>query len=160
MIYIPLPDQGARKNIFKATLRKSPIAQNVDFGFLAGVCDKFSGADITELCQRAAKSAIRDSIMADEEYKRMNAGKEDVEMENMVDAVPTINRKHFEDAYGNARCSVSQADLHKFDEFRKKMDPSYAKASSGGADDGFHIKWPEYQESQFNNAGDDDDLYS
>jgi len=134
----------------------------VDFGFLAGVCDKFSGADLTELCQRACKSAIRDSIMAQEEFKRMNAGKEDVDMEEMVDPVPYITRKHFEEAYGNARCSVSQADLFKFDEFRKKMDPSYAAASSSSKadDDGFHIKWPEYQESQFNNAADDDDLYS
>jgi SpoVK/Ycf46/Vps4 family AAA+-type ATPase len=34
----------------------------------------FSGADITELCQRSAKAAIRDSIQADEDYKRLHAG--------------------------------------------------------------------------------------
>lgn len=50
LIYIPLPDKGARKNIFKATLRKSPVAPNVNFDFLAELTDRFSGADITELC--------------------------------------------------------------------------------------------------------------
>ena len=80
LIYIPLPDKGARKNIFKASLRKSPIAPNVSFDFTAELTEGFSGADITELCQRAAKAAIRDSIAADEDFKRLNTGKEDVDM--------------------------------------------------------------------------------
>lgn len=125
LIYIPLPDKGARKNIFKASLRKSPIAPNVSFDYLAQVTEKFSGADITELCQRAAKAAIRDSIQAEEDYKRLNAPQngEDVDMSGMVDTVPMITRKHFEEAYGTARTSVSVHDLYKFEEFRKKMDP-------------------------------------
>ena len=45
--------------------------------------------------------------MAEEDFKRMNAGKEDVDMSEMVDAVPTVARKHFEEAFGVARCSVS-----------------------------------------------------
>merc|ERR1719503_226553 len=52
LIYIPLPDKGARKDCFKAALRKSPIAPNVAFDFLADQTDGFSGADITELGQR------------------------------------------------------------------------------------------------------------
>ncbi len=35
LIYIPLPDKGARKNIFKAVLKKSPVAPNVSFDFTA-----------------------------------------------------------------------------------------------------------------------------
>ena len=73
LIYIPLPDQGARKNIFKATLRKSPVADNVSFDFCAELTKDFSGADITELCQRAAKAAIRENIMADEDRRRLAA---------------------------------------------------------------------------------------
>jgi len=33
LIYIPLPDKASRKNIFKANLRKSPIADNVSLDF-------------------------------------------------------------------------------------------------------------------------------
>lgn len=107
LIYIPLPDFPSRKGIFKAVMRKSPVAPNISFDFLAEQTEGFSGADITELGQRAAKSAIRDSIMADEEFKRQNVGKEDVDMSEMVDPVPVIGRKHFEEAFSMARCSVS-----------------------------------------------------
>lgn len=53
LIYIPLPDEPSRLNIFKAVLNKTPIASNVSFKFLSELTDGFSGADITELCQRA-----------------------------------------------------------------------------------------------------------
>lgn len=62
LIYIPLPDDGSRLSILKATLRKSPIAPDVDLGFLAKSTKGFSGADLTEICQRACKLAIRESI--------------------------------------------------------------------------------------------------
>ena len=66
LIYIPLPDEASRINIIKAVLRKSPIAPNVDMKTLANLTQNFSGADITELCQRATKAAIRESIEAEE----------------------------------------------------------------------------------------------
>ena len=66
LIYIPLPDKPSRVNVLKAVLRKSPIAPNVNMEFLAELTDGFTGADITELCQRATKAAIRESIEAEE----------------------------------------------------------------------------------------------
>merc|ERR1719329_1513714 len=65
LIYIPLPDEGSRRQIFKAVLRKSPVAPDVDFDVLVAHTKGFSGADITEICQRAAKNAIRESIEKD-----------------------------------------------------------------------------------------------
>jgi len=158
LIYIPLPDKPSRKSVIKASLKKSPVAANVNFDFMAEQTEGFSGADLTELGGRAQRSAIRDSIMADEEFKRQNAGKEDVDMTEMVDPVPEITRKHFEEAFSMARCSVSQLDLARFEEFRKKMDPN-AQSKEGVNPTGPVINWPEYQDSQFNNAANDDDLY-
>merc|ERR1712046_450998 len=66
LIYIPLPDLPARQSILEATLRKSPIASNVPMSFIALKTEGFSGADLAELCQRAAKAAVRDAIAADE----------------------------------------------------------------------------------------------
>jgi transitional endoplasmic reticulum ATPase len=43
-------------------LRKSPIAKDVDIEEIAKATAKFSGADLTEICQRACKYAIRESI--------------------------------------------------------------------------------------------------
>merc|ERR1712072_405349 len=62
LIYIPMPDLPARESILKAVLRKSPVSSAVDLEVLAKFTNGFSGADITEICQRAAKYAIRESI--------------------------------------------------------------------------------------------------
>ncbi|KAF3611915.1 hypothetical protein DY000_02047543 [Brassica cretica] len=61
LIYIPLPDEDSRLNIFKACF-KSPIAKHVGINALAKYTHGFSGADITEICQRACKYAIRENI--------------------------------------------------------------------------------------------------
>ena len=63
LIYIPLPDQPSRLSILKANLRKTPIARDVDLNFVAQITDGFSGADLTEICQKAAKSAVRDVFL-------------------------------------------------------------------------------------------------
>ena len=60
LIYIPLPDHPSRLSILKANLRKTPLAKDVDLNFIANITDGFSGADLTEICQKAAKSAVRD----------------------------------------------------------------------------------------------------
>lgn len=66
LIYIPLPDKPSRSNVIKAVLRKSPVAPNISMDFLAELTEGFTGADLTELCQRATKAAIRESIEAEE----------------------------------------------------------------------------------------------
>jgi transitional endoplasmic reticulum ATPase len=65
LVYIPLPDYDSRLSIFCANLRKCPVAPDVDLEKLAKHTDGFSGADITEICQRAAKNAIREDIALD-----------------------------------------------------------------------------------------------
>ncbi len=42
----------------------------VDLGYLAKVAKGFSGADLTEICQRACKLAIRENIEADIKRER------------------------------------------------------------------------------------------
>jgi transitional endoplasmic reticulum ATPase len=62
LIYIPLPDEPSRLLILRACLKKSPVSAGVDLNFLAKSTHGFSGADLTEICQCAAKLAIRESI--------------------------------------------------------------------------------------------------
>jgi transitional endoplasmic reticulum ATPase len=79
-------------------------------------------------------------------------------MGDEVDPVPVINRSHFEEAFSAARRSVTISDLHKFEEFRKKFDPVYAK-KVGGSDNApdISLAWPEDASSQFAAQNDDDD---
>ena len=64
LIYIPLPDDGSRMAILKSNLRKSPVAKDVDLTYMAKMTRGFSGADLTEICQRACKLAIREKKMS------------------------------------------------------------------------------------------------
>ena len=50
-----MPDVESRKSILRAVLRKSPVSSSVDLDYLAEHTDKFTGADLTEIAQRAAK---------------------------------------------------------------------------------------------------------
>ncbi|KAL7493981.1 hypothetical protein ACHAWT_002786 [Skeletonema menzelii] len=123
LIYIPLPDYDSRVSIFKANLRKSPVADDITFELLADVTDGFSGADITEICQRAAKNAIRESIAAEiERQRRVEAGElTQAEADALPDPVPVITRAHFEDSMSKARRSVGEDVVAQYDEFSAKI---------------------------------------
>eukprot|EP01071_Lankesteria_metandrocarpae_P002032 Lankesteria_metandrocarpae@DN2036_c0_g1_i2.p2 len=151
LIYIPLPDLPARLSILQATLRKSPVAPNVPLQFIAQTTEGFSGADLAELCQRAAKAAIRDAIASDE----LRRGAEDMADDSFLNE---ITRKHFDEAFAGARRSVSVSDLAKYDNFRMKFDPLYKTQGGGGG--AFMISWPDEGAQLFENTEDDDDLYS
>lgn len=103
-------------------LKRSPVSPNVDLNFLSRNTHGFSGADLTEICQRAAKLAIRASIEADMRADRERKAKEaeagddvkpDIEDADMAaeveedDPVPEITIEHFEEAMRFARRSVS-----------------------------------------------------
>lgn len=92
--------------------------------------------------------------------KRQQAGNDDdVDMSEAPDAVPKIARHHFNEAFQQARKSVKVEELAKYDEYRRKMDPAYAKKADGQRV-GKKLNWPEMESSQFEQKVDDDDLYS
>jgi len=110
LVYIPMPDEPSsvvyaffpcvrhtrpllwtacrRLSILKAALRKTPVAPNVDLAYIARQTKGFSGADLTGICQRAVKAAIRDAI-AEEERRRQTTGEAVMETED-VDPVPEV----------------------------------------------------------------------
>eukprot|EP00521_Asterionellopsis_glacialis_P006060 CAMPEP_0195281508 /NCGR_PEP_ID=MMETSP0707-20130614/785_1 /TAXON_ID=33640 /ORGANISM="Asterionellopsis glacialis, Strain CCMP134" /LENGTH=907 /DNA_ID=CAMNT_0040340401 /DNA_START=18 /DNA_END=2741 /DNA_ORIENTATION=- len=136
LIYIPLPDKESRVSIFKASLRKSPIAEDITFQQLADVTEGFSGADITEICQRAAKNAIRESIAAEiERQRRVEAGElTQAEADALPDPIPCITRAHFEDSMSKARRSVTPDVVAQYDEFSAKIKQQWSTEEDG--DDG------------------------
>merc|ERR1711959_89665 len=123
LIYIPMPDVESRKSILRAVLRKSPVAPDVDLDYIAEKTDKYSGADLTEICQRAAKLAIRENIERDIERERQmaEAGEDDMADVDQEDLVPEITRSHFEIAMRDARRSVSDQDLMKYGAFAQSL---------------------------------------
>lgn len=110
LVYIPLPDRKSRISIFKAKLNKTPISNDISIDEMASRLDGFSGADISEICQRAAKFAIREDI----EFHIKNPGSKD-------DPVPSLTAKHFEEAMKTARKSVTQQEIESFEAFARSM---------------------------------------
>ncbi|KAL5731215.1 AAA ATPase [Ranunculus cassubicifolius] len=101
LIYIPLPD--------------------VDLNALAKYTQGFSGADITEICQRACKYAIRENIEKDiEREKRRNENSDSME----EDEVSEMKAAHFEESMKYARRSVSDADILKYQRFAQTLQQS------------------------------------
>merc|ERR1711988_63468 len=135
LIYIPMPDYESRLSILHSLLRKSPVSKDVDLSYLAAQTDKFTGADLTEICQRAAKLAIREDIELDMERMRAKAemGDEMEEEEEEEDGgMPEILPRHFEEAVRNARRSVSDRDLAQYSSFAMTLQQSRANIGAGG----------------------------
>jgi transitional endoplasmic reticulum ATPase len=135
LIYIPLPDEASRMAILKATLRKSPIAPDVDLNVIARATAGFSGADLTEICQRAVKLAIRETIERDAARSaakaaaaeaRAKAGQmsDAAEEDELVADVAEITKAHFEEAMRFARRSVSDNDIRKYEMFAQSLQQS------------------------------------
>ena len=131
LIYIPLPDLKSRVAIFKAALRKAPLADGVNIEVLARSTHGFSGADITEICTAASKLAIREAILLEEErLKKVAAGELD-EDEGKADSKDLlITKTHFNFAMSKARRSVSEKDLTLFEEFAEKQKAGRGEAAT------------------------------
>jgi transitional endoplasmic reticulum ATPase len=173
LIYIPLPDEKSRHAVLQATLRKSPVSKDVDIRYLAQVTPGFSGADLTEICQRAAKLAIRESIEKEilREKERKAKGDSTMDTDTEDDPVPEIRRDHFEEAMRFARRSVSDNDIRRYEMFSQTLQQSRGLGTnfrfpsgqapglnpSGGNTSGSGSN----ADSQFNNNNNaDGDLYS
>ncbi|CAG0914015.1 unnamed protein product [Notodromas monacha] len=144
LIYIPLPDEKSRISVLKANLRKTPLAKDVDLNFIAKMSNGFSGADLTEICQRACKLAIRESIEAEirKEKERMQ-NPSAMEMEVEDDPVPEVTKHYFEEAMKFARRSVTDNDIRRYEMFAQTLQqsrgfgnfrfPDSASSQAGGA---------------------------
>ncbi|KAL0338462.1 UNVERIFIED_CONTAM: Cell division cycle protein 48 [Sesamum angustifolium] len=111
LIYIPLPDEESRLQIFKACLRKSPVSKDVDLRALLNT----HKVSVVLTLQKYANDIER------ERRRRENpeAMEEDVE-----DEVAEIKAAHFEESMKYARRSVSDADIRKYQAFAQTLQQS------------------------------------
>ena len=167
LIYVPLPDELGRYSILSAQLRKTPVSGDVDLKYIASKTHGFSGADLGFITQRAVKLAIKESISADiQRTKAAEATGEDVEMDGETeDPVPELTKRHFEEAMQQARRSVSDVEIRRYEAFAQQMknagpgaffkfpdggiDSAAANTNSGGGG----------AQETFGDAGNDDGLY-
>jgi transitional endoplasmic reticulum ATPase len=94
-----------------------------------------AGADITEICQRAAKTAISQSIDEDLERRRQVEAGTIKDVAEIPDKVTTITKAHFQLAMSGARRSVPDSVIRKYEDYVNSMKSSVKEATSFKFDD-------------------------
>merc|ERR1712242_544491 len=179
-ILTEMDGMGSKKNVFiigatnrpviidSAILRPGRLDHLI---YLAKITKGFSGADLTEICQRACKLAIRENIEAEikkEKERQAKAGKGMEVDDDDDDETAEVQKRHFEEAMRFARRSVSDQDIKKYEMFSQTLQQSRGfgqnfrfpdeMAAPGGSGSAGGQAPP--ASSNFADVGDDDDLYS
>ncbi|KAL6447263.1 hypothetical protein ACFW04_001487 [Cataglyphis niger] len=64
IIYIGLPDEETRREIFNIKLRNMPIADEVNIADLVSLTEGYTGAEIQAICHEAAMKALEEDLNA------------------------------------------------------------------------------------------------
>jgi transitional endoplasmic reticulum ATPase len=101
LLYIPLPNRDARREIFKIHLGKKPVAEDVDIEKLVDATEGYTGADIAAICNNAMMIAIKEYVAKckDEEEikKRVDELKiRPIHLEEAMKKVKPISKKELE----------------------------------------------------------------
>ena len=62
IVYVPLPDQSTRREIFKIKISQIPISDDVSIDELVNKSEKYSGAEIAAVCNEASFLALETDI--------------------------------------------------------------------------------------------------
>lgn len=95
LVFIPMPDEDARKKILNVNLQKMNTADDVDIDEIISRTQNFSGADINALCTEAGLFAVRENKLASE-----------------------IAMKHFVQAIKKVHPSMSDYEIKKWEKLR------------------------------------------
>lgn len=99
-IYAQLPDEASRLSILSVCTKRHRLSADVDLPLLARRIEGYSGSDLSEMCERSAKSALREAF----------------------DKVPTVvTRAHFEEAMRFARRSVCDDEVQIHERFSQYL---------------------------------------
>ncbi|KAA0148767.1 hypothetical protein FNF31_07324 [Cafeteria roenbergensis] len=136
LIFVPMPDPEARRSIFKAVLRKSIVARDVDVDAISDSCDGFTGSDIAGLCQMAIKISVRERLVRVMEvfHAAGGKGKKALKAAKAATADWAMNVNCFQRARAASKASVTRAQLQQYLDSKARFEASTGgAASSGGA---------------------------
>ncbi len=119
IIYMPLPDEAARKAIFKVHLKKLPVDQDLDFAKLAAKTKRYSGADIKNICTEATRLAAKEAVKSD--------------------VVVPVSMKHILSTIKKLKPSVSLSSIETYKKFR--MDYERRSEAQEKSPDAKGVRW-------------------
>ncbi len=107
-IYVPLPDEEARKIIFQINSKGIELDKNIDFKKLSSKTNEYTGSDIANICREAIMAPIRE-----------------LDSSNLIDdssvKARPVTQKDYLNALNNVKKSVSSSELTHFIEWDREF---------------------------------------
>jgi SpoVK/Ycf46/Vps4 family AAA+-type ATPase len=119
IIYMPLPDKEGRELIFKLHTKNFPLSDDVNFDKLAEKTERYSGADIQNICMEAARKVAK--------------------MASETNEVIPVSMQHFISVIETVKPSVSISDLQEYEKF--KLDFERRTAPQRERDKAERTRW-------------------
>ena len=117
-VYIPLPNEKGRLQLFNLNLKKIEVDKNINYDKLVKLTDGYSGADISNVCREASFMPMRRELLANK-GRKIEDLVNDQEFRAKIRAA--ISMPDFEKAIGNISKSVSAKDLEVYDKWTKEF---------------------------------------
>ncbi|KAJ1356703.1 hypothetical protein KIN20_014443 [Parelaphostrongylus tenuis] len=111
-IYIPLPDSAARLSLLRSSLKEVRLADDVDLETFAEQLEGFSGADITNVCRKAALMGVKRLTRALTPAEIAKLTPEDVDL--------PVTWQDLQEAHSDTNPSVSQDNIQQYVEWMEK----------------------------------------
>ena len=117
-IYIPLPTDKGREELFKINLKGVQLDSNIDYKVLVNKTEGYSGADISNVCREAAFMPMRRNMELNK-----NANFEDLasNKEFMSVLQSSIGMSDLLQAIKNISKSVSKKDLEEYEQWTNEF---------------------------------------
>lgn len=106
IIFIPPPDEDARREMFKLILEKRPLEGEIDYDKLSSLTENFVSSDVRFLCDEASRKALRSKS--------------------------NITQEIVEEIIKNNKPSISLSELNAYLKMKEKFDGSENSQSSIG----------------------------
>ena len=117
-VYIPLPNEKGRMQLFNLNLKKIEVDKNINYDKLVKLTDGYSGADICNVCREASFMPMRRELLINK-GRRVEDLVNDPDFKTKIRAPIVMN--DFEKAISNISKSVSQKDLEVYDKWTKEF---------------------------------------
>lgn len=95
-IYVPLPDEKARRKIIDDRVLGVPMEEGIDFETLAKITDGYNGADMDYLCEKAKEFALHRVIQDKDTNETLTKADFDLAIECVKSSVLDVDRKEME----------------------------------------------------------------
>jgi katanin p60 ATPase-containing subunit A1 len=116
-VYIPLPNEKGREELFRLNLANLKLGEDIDFNELVVTTKGYSGADIANVCREAAMMPMR--------KKLLNNEVDITELINKLDFKEFIDKpmsqNELMEALSNVSKSVSEKDLDVFEKWTNEF---------------------------------------